>query len=777
MEFNFVFSERIDMKYLMICEKPSVMRAVKACYESHTTEIKNKVGEIDFIAVIGHICTNYEPDDYPEWENLRWNEIDYPIVPDPWKVKLINNPYSRKIIKEIHDAVDRYDGFIVGMDSDVEGYGIYYLIENYLGISKKKALRFMEHSLTDKEILESFLSMRDYHTDPQHKQATLSFILRSRADWLYGMNASRMMSNKMHLVMAVGRVKAPTTKLVYDNSTEIEKFIPKNYYVIEADYGTFKAIYSEDKKVATRFDDIPDISSIPLTGEIEDIEKQRVKTHAPKLYDLTAIQGDAGRAFGYRPDETLNIIQSLYEKHKVISYPRTQCRYISSEKSKEFKNMINQMNVFDDLKELSMTITAEDIIRVSGDKQIVNDKEVEKESHDALLPTNITPDLSKMTESEINICHMIYKRLLAQFLPMLEEDKTKLIIKHGDHTFVARGKTIIDQGWRKLYLAAKEAIIPDIKKGDLIQANGFASPKKVTTPPKRLTTYTLIEALANIDTIIKDKALKKTMAESKGLGTPATRADIIKDIIERGYVADKKDGLYITDKGKKYIEAIINLDIVSPIFAAKMDTKIKQIQRGEQEYDLVYQEIIDNLNAMCNQIDEMPEIVQTVDVTCIKCKGNLIDQPYSYECPRCNIKIPKKILNVTITETELNSIMHKKRTKLYHFIRKEKDPFYARIYWNENTEKLAFDSSIGISCPVCTKDTLRINRGGIFCNSCELKLFRKYRNHEFTDKELLSLVTGQSLKHVKFRKKDDSEYEANVLLKKDGNLEVFWDKS
>ena len=230
-------------RWFFVAEKPSLMREVQKCYRNHQKDIINKVGSIDFIALAGHVCGSFFPDDYknhPEWSG-KWDEIDYPIIPQQWGIKALDDKRKKETLKKIKSLVSEYDGIIVGTDSDTEGYGIYYLLEHYLKIEKKKALRFIEHSLTDKEIYEQLLCMRDYHTDPVHKHFTESFLIRMRTDWLFGMNVTRLMTNKCGVLMNTGRVKAATTKLIYDNSMAIDHFVSRTYYYLTADYGNFKA--------------------------------------------------------------------------------------------------------------------------------------------------------------------------------------------------------------------------------------------------------------------------------------------------------------------------------------------------------------------------------------------------------------------------------------------------------------------------------------------------------------------------------------------------------
>ena len=550
------------MRYLFIAEKPSLMKSVKECYENHKEEIVRKVGSMDFIALAGHVCANYEPNDYEEWSG-NWNDIEYPMIPDSWGLKVINDKRKKEIVDHIEAVARNYDGIVVGTDSDTEGYGIYFNLEHYLGIDDMPALRFIEHSLTDQEILSSLLSMTDYHYDDTHVRFQNSYMIRSYSDWLYGMNATRLMSCKLGQLMTIGRVKAPTIRLVYDNSMAIENFKQRTFHIIEADYGHFKGVlcspdgkrWESDEKSAA----MACANQISLGGTVSGKQQKDKTTHAPKLYDLTSIQAEAGAKYGYTPSKTLNIIQSLYEKHKVISYPRTQCRYVSTEKAKEFPMMLEKMKVFSELApyaDIPLSVM-QDILK---DKEVVNDAEVAKESHDALLPTQATPNLAVMTQDEINVCLMIYTRLLAQFMPKLKEKKTQLLIQHpvsispDKHAmFAVEGRVIVEPGWSILYSKLSETFLPDLRIGDDVCAESLDVVDKKTSPPKRLTQHSLIGAMKNIASLISDKELKKSLADSQGIGTPATRAKIIEDIIQRGYVKDSK-GLYITDLGRAYMQ-------------------------------------------------------------------------------------------------------------------------------------------------------------------------------------------------------------------------------
>lgn len=751
------------MKYLLIAEKPSLMKEIQKCYNNHKSEVVSKVGYIDFIALAGHVCRSFEPNDYSEWKDMKWQEVEYPMIPRKWKIKPINDARKKQILNTIKEKIDDYDGVIVGTDSDQEGYGIYYLLEQYLGLGDKPALRFMEHSLTDSEILKSLLSMTDFHSDPVHVNFTKSFLLRSRADWLYGMNMTRMMSVKMNALQNIGRVKAPTIKLVYDNSLAIDNFKPRKYWQLEADYGDFKATYVKDGK-AVQFDDIGKIPNPPLKGKVKEKTTERSTTHAPKLFDLTAIQSEAGSQFGLKPTDTLAIIQSLYEKHKIISYPRTQCQYVSEAKAQEFPHMIKLMDAFPELAPYVNQITSADIQRVFKDKKVVNDKEVQKESHDALLPTDKRPEIDELSPNEYRICLMIYKRLLAQFLPQLEEDKTQLVISHGNYDFQTSGKIVVNQGWKVLYNEVKDAAIPNIEKGDDITAKKMLKAEKTTTAPKRLTQAALIAAMKNIGSQIEDAELRKSLNDSQGLGTPATRATIIKEIIDNGFVTEQKNALYISALGKAYIENLHGIDIVSPVFAAEMDTKIKQIQRGEASYEEIYDYFVNDLRKVCKQVENQKINAPTVDFKCKKCGSQLQDQRFNYTCPDCDFKIPKELCGVKIDEKMIKTMYEGKPTASKNFKTKEGKKFSARLILTDEGVKFNFDS--GVKCPCCGSENVRFNKGGAFCD-CGLKVWRSMSGHEFSDKELQNLCNKKKLTSVTFKSKVGKDFTANVVIDED----------
>ena len=751
------------------------------------------------------------------------------MIPDPWQIKPIADRRKQETLAQIKRRAADYDGIIVGTDSDVEGYGIYWLMEQYLGLNEKPALRFIEHSLTDAEILKSLLTMTDYHQNPTHVHFVQSFLIRSRADWLFGMNASRMLTNKRGSLIKAGRVKSPTIKLVYDNSMAIENFANRKYFVLEAAYGypvaeagekaasdeavgtseaatidegsVFKAVL-QNEEGDVQFENPKLFAEYALEGIVTAVETKRSASHAPKLFDLAALQAEAGSKYKFKPDQTLELVQRLYEKHKVISYPRTQCRYVSTEKAKEFAAMIENLAVFEDLKLIADAIDPGVFEKILNDKAVVNDAEVAKESHDALLPTLKRPDLSRMSADEQIICRMIYTRLLAQFLPKLSEDKTTIQIRHAEvdedaaadtgniasagaaadadagGIFKATGKIVVEPGWSILYKKSNDHALPKLKKGDRITAGTIQPVQKETSPPKRLTQATLINAMRNIATQIEDKELKKSLADSQGIGTPATRAAIIKDILDSGYIEEKKSGLYITAKGKSYIDAVKDFDIAYPVFAADMDNHIKKVQRGEAEYEQVMNEVLEKLQDMCKKIGQDLEEVEAelapfepvqTDIRCIKCGGVMEEQKKHYQCLGCGAKIYKNTSGAIIDLELLRKLESGAQSGYLNFKNRAGKPFRAALKLDEKgeIEMVFFEESV--QCPKCRKKAV-LNQWGVFCGvkKCGHKLFRSFCGHDFSYPEMKALLDGKAVA-ASFQSKAGKAFNAKVHLNADGD--------
>lgn len=680
------------MKYLLIAEKPSLMRSIRDCYEKHKGEILSKVGEIEFIALSGHVCRYAEPGEYEEWDK-PWQQITYPMIPQRWFIKGISDDYKKKTLAAVKAKAKECDALICATDSDIEGYGIFYLLTNFLGLQKLEALRFVEHSLTDSEILTSLLSMTNIYTDPIHQNFTSAFLIRSQADWLYGFNLSRAITVASGSLKTIGRVKAPTIKIVYDRCNEIDNFSKKTSYMVEADYGDFKGKLIDEKGKAIQFEKKEDIpSDIPSSGVVLGVRQKEVVTHCQKLYDLSNLQSDAGRIYGYSPQETLDIAQTLYETWKVLSYPRTQCRYVSRERAKEFPEMLPAIFSFAELQNVKELAGEKFSLKLAENDRVVSDEEVQKEAHDALLPTGVVVDLKKMPEKERNIYFLVCKRLFEQFLPDAVSLKTAIIFGHtnkGGYWFKAEGNVSIEQGWKMLSPDKQESQLPNLEKRDAVEAKKICPLECTTKPPKRFTQASLADAMEGIAKLIDDKEASKSLAESKGIGQPSTRAKIIADIIRYGYVSEKGGKLYITDLGREYIASLKGIGIEDPIFAARMDMEIKRVQRGEEQMQVAYGTVLSGLQELCGKIDlsHIPTYTNSqTDVMCNKCGNAYMERKWYYTCKCKDKKIRKNVCGHIISPEELEQLSGGKTIGPFQMQSKAGNIFSARLNLNDAGE-------------------------------------------------------------------------------------------
>lgn len=628
-------------KLLLIAEKPSLMRDLKATYNAHENEIPYT---IDFIALSGHICGYAAPKEYDGWD-LKWKDLPVPMIPEKWKINVMND--KKKMFNEIENKIKtiNYDGFICATDADREGNLIYYLLESKMQL-KKKTYRLWVHDLTDKVILESFKNMVDLHEDQFQKNLTYASILRSRFDWLVGMNATVSASTHSNMLMKIGRVKTPTLKIVYDNSMAIDNFKPTTTFQIESVYteGFSGIFFNDDGDISYKSEeDAKDfLKNFSDTAVVESIDVKKVKTMAPPLYKLSDLQIAANKAYGYTAEKTLSLVQSLYETHKVISYPRCDCRHISTALAKDFKNLLAALDPVDELKPFLNNISQPDMDKVAKNKKYVNDAEVNKNSHTALMPTGKKPDMNRLSEDETNIMVMIFKRFLSIFLPPLVENKTVLVTKNNDFLFKSNGKIVLDKGYTVLFKKnLEDTELPPLKKGQVVHVDNFNIKEKTTTPPARLTEGQLIAEMENISKYIDDDELKEVMKTSKGIGTPATRGAIISNLISDDYIEKKKskkvETLYISEKGKTYIENLLGFDIVSPDLTATWEQKLKDVEQGNLSSAEFSNQMLKYVNTAVTSLRSFRKRVSP------SLKASAVKEKTSREalgkCPRCGSNI------------------------------------------------------------------------------------------------------------------------------------------
>jgi len=660
------------------------MKKVEAVYKKYRQQIVNSIGEIDFVALTGHVCRYLEPREYPDWQGQKWHEMNLPLMPPTFEVAEIDNDFKKKKLSGIKAALKdkQYDGIIVGTDADTEGNGIYYLLCQKLKLKKYKTLRFFEESLTEREILKSLSSMTDFYKEPRDLQMTDAFLLRSRFDWLLGMNGTIAVTRKAGTLFKVGRVKAEVMNIVYENSRACDNFTPHSDYEVHAIYQDgFPGVMTEGgkpvsfEKQADAKQYIADNLSGKTHATVKSIERKKVRTAPPQLYKLSTLQVDAGSRFNLSPQEVLDYVQSLYEKG-YVSYPRTDGEYISTQKAKELPALVKASEKVPELAPFIQGFQKADLERALMNKRFVNDEEVKKASHDALLPTAVIFSLDSLPPMEREIYSLICRRLVVQFFQELEEEKTAMDTEVDGILFHSTGSTVTEPGWTKLIPKKNTAdvIPPGIRKGDSLAVASFSVHEKKASPPKRLTLATLVSAMEGIARFISDKALKKVFVQAKGIGTPATRGAIINDLISSGYIEarGKNNLLYITDSGRDYIKALSSLSIIRPEQAAEWESYFQAVKTGAMTLAEGEKLCFGYVYDMIAEVNKMPNAPKkavpgkTMNHACPYCKKPIVDSKWSYHCEGyktdCNFSVNKA--DGKFTEKHLEELLKKGKTRV-----------------------------------------------------------------------------------------------------------------
>lgn len=709
-------------KCLFIAEKPSAMREFSAVYNKHKSTIDKKLGidDIKFTALAGHVCRYLEPKEFSEWQGKKWSELyeELPLIPQTWKVDTI--PGRGQLVKDLKNELknNKYDTLIVGTDSDVEGSGIYYLLSEYLGLKNYKTLRFFETSLTEKDILASFLNMTDFYSDPKHVGALNAYIFRSHWDYC-GHTFTVAYSVRFGELMKVGSVKAPTLKLIADNCASIDSFVPTTTFGIKSQHtdGFESTLLNEDdnkdRSFATKEEAERFLKTLSMQATVKSFKKETKIHKAPKLYSLSDLQVDAAKQ-GYTPDKTLEIAQKLYEERKILSYPRTSGTHLASGKVADLPDLLASIKDIPDIKPFVLRVTAADISRVSTDPNIINDKEVAKASHDALIPTGAKVDWSALTKQEQDIFLLVCKRFLAHFMPLFSEEKCTLLLDNNDNPFKANGRKTIENGFNDLYgKTTKDVIIPVYNSGDIVQIDANVVYEKTSTPPTRYTMGTIINAMKNIASQITDPELKKRMRESEGIGTEATRSTILKDLKDTGYISlGKGNTIYITDMGKRYVENIsmkkedgsVDMGIADPVQVAYWSSQNKLIQLGEKTVNEVMDSFIKYLNKKISDLKSSGDPIKRSRAEqasiglppCPLCGSKVSSGKFGYFCSTykesgCRLSVPNEMASKTLTDNQKKGLLEGKKIHAKGFKSKAGKLFEADIVLNKTTGKVEFD--------------------------------------------------------------------------------------
>ena len=570
-------------KTLVLAEKPSVARDIARVLGCKQKGDGCIIGPNYIITwALGHLVTLADPDAYDD-RYKAWRLEDLPMLPD--KMKLVTIKQTSKQYRAVSALMKRedVDKLVIATDAGREGE----LVARWIMTKahcKKPAYRLWISSQTDKAIKEGFQNLKpakEYDNLYHSAQA------RAEADWLVGLNTTRALTCKYNAQLSAGRVQTPTLALIVKREEEILAFQPKDYYSVQAVFKGFNATF-RDKKNNTRFSDKAFAEKIAESakgkkGIVSKVEKTAKKTPPPAAYDLTELQRDANKKYGYSAKQTLSLMQSLYEYHKVLTYPRTDSRYITDDIVATIPERLRAMAV-GPYQSSAMKLARSPIQA----KYIVNNAKVT--DHHAIIPTEQSPNLSKLSFEERNIYDLVVRRFMAVLSAPMEYDEVKLQINVGENSFYAKGKTVKSAGWKEFYGMSddeededtenRSQDLPEIRQGVQLDVINTKIISGKTRPPARYTEATLLSAMENPAGQIEDKNLKKVIATTSGLGTPATRADIIEKLFDNFSIERVGKEIHPTAKGKQLIK-IVPADLKSAELTAKWEQELQNISQGK----------------------------------------------------------------------------------------------------------------------------------------------------------------------------------------------------
>lgn len=581
-----------DMKSLVLAEKPSVARDIARVLHCNKTIHGGIEGEKYIVTWgLGHLVTLADPEKY-DGRYKTWKMEDLPMMPNPLKLEVIaqtSKQYSavktllhRNDVKEVIIATD------AGREGELVARWILEKAQN-----KKPIKRLWISSVTDKAIREGFSHLKDGR---EYENLYRAAVCRAESDWLVGINATRALTCKYNAQLSCGRVQTPTLAMIAQREAEIKQFRPQSYYGLTAfcdlQESTNQTIHSiqltwkDAKSGNSNLFEKEKIEAIKKelnqkTAVITQLSKTRKKTFAPLLYDLTELQREANKRYQYSAKQTLNIMQRLYETHKVLTYPRTDSRYLTKDIVPTIKERLKACAV-GPYKSLAGKLVNKPI---AANASFVNDTKVS--DHHAIIPTEQFVQLDHMSIEERRIYDLVVRRFLAVLYPAAEYEQTSLQVQIGNEIFTAKGMVLLEKGWREVYDNMEEEslqTLPNLEKGMKLSVRQLTITEGKTKPPAYFTEATLLSAMENPIQYMQDTSHKKVqiLKETGGLGTVATRADIIEKLFHSFFLEKKGNEIHITSKAKQLLD-LVPEDLRKPELTADWEWKLAQIAKGNRD--------------------------------------------------------------------------------------------------------------------------------------------------------------------------------------------------
>lgn len=716
---------------LILAEKPDQAMKLAAPFQSRKQQGYIEVQPNDifkdgalFTWAVGHICELVAPEEYnPAWK--RWDLADLPIIPAQFKYKVMKAKAQQfQIIKKLLTRPDVHEIIHAG-DAGREGELIVRVIVQQVGV-KKPLKRLWISSLTEKAVRQGFMQLRD---EADTRDLYYEAYSRACADWIVGMNASRVYSLLMkekgiHDVFSAGRVQTPTLALVVKREREIRDFVSKPFWEVFARFEMEGKVYDGrwEKDGEARLDDPKMAEAIAAfckgkPAAVKETQTERKEFQPPYLFNLSGLQATANKAYKFPPKKTLDIAQQLYVKG-YISYPRSDSGFVTEGEAQTFPEILDKLSRKPDYAPYFPL----PIVSLLNNKRYVNAKKVT--DHYAIIPTEQVPALDRLSDDERKIYDLIVRRLLAAHYESAIFDYTTVRTLVDERAeFVSKGKQQIREGWRTVLFGEgaeeeDEPLLPSLAEGERGVVKRAVAKEGKTQPPKRYTEGQLITLMKTAGKHLEDQALEKVLAKTEGLGTEATRAGIITMLKDRRYIEVKKNQVSATAKGMLLIEAIGEKILASPEMTARWEQRLSEIGQGrasaeefmEQAKKLaakITEDAIEQSKHWTFEHIDLEEVKAGAEsrrgkrkapVTvgaCKLCGGNVVDKGTFYGCAnyaktKCGFTFSKKILGKTVSQANAKKLLSDGITDVIKGFKKGDKTFDAQLTWEEQGGKIAF---------------------------------------------------------------------------------------
>lgn len=770
---------------VVLAEKPSVARDIAKhlnAGQRHDGYLSGNDWAVTW--AFGHLVELKEPEEYrPEWKS--WKKSLLPIIPDRFELRARGDDGAKKQLAVVKQLFSDASEIVCATDAGREGELIFRYILEWAGCEGKPMKRLWISSLTAAAISKGFAGLKDgKEFDTLHDAARC----RSEADWIVGMNATRYFTveyGKRNLLLSLGRVQTPILAMIVGRDTEIEGFKSEDFWEVhtECRETKFKHISGKIQKEDEAKALLAKVEGQPLV--VSDIQQKDERTNPPLLFDLTELQREMNRRYGFTADQTLRIAQNLYEQ-KHITYPRTDSRYLSTDLEPTIGPLLEKLSATK-----GKEIEPLDLEKLPFNKRIVDDSKVS--DHHAIIPTDDLP--RNLNTDESRVYEAVLLRLISVFYPACIKAVTTVEAKAAEETFRARGTVLVDAGWQALYpqlfsatpakkkvkgkaAADEPATMPNFQKGES-NAHQPSIEKFKTNPPKRFTEATLLSAMETAGKIVDDEELKEALKD-KGVGTPATRASIIEVLIQRKYVERKRKNLLSTDSGRHLISLIQDERLKSPELTGDWEFRLKKVERGEQDAASFMSDVVEYTKEILAN-----DAAKTIDLKnlgpCPKCRAPVMRGKTGYGCSSwrdgCKFVIKDGAYGMNFDASLMRELLYNGRSLEAHPISdkgKQTIGFFVlgkggalKYELLESTQETGGLDKFG-DCPLCKSAIVEGSKGYGCCNwknGCRFIIWKQVAQRSISaDEAKILLAKGQTELLDGFKSKAGKDFSAKLKI-------------